>query len=59
MKAQDYPTEMNTVIGCFVNGGKREYVYVCVAYRDECSAESQKYENAEEKGNNLSSGLLG
>ena len=32
VKAQDYPAEMNAVVGCFVNGGKCVCVCVCVAH---------------------------
>ena len=34
MKVQDYPAEMNAVVGCFVNGGKRERVCVCVSHTE-------------------------
>ena len=36
VKVQDYPAEVNTVVGCFMKGRKRERererVCVCVAY---------------------------
>ena len=40
MKVQDYPTEMNAVVGCFVKG-RKERVCVCVCHTHLWEAETE------------------